>query len=289
MKRKVFVFLMCLVLMMAMPITASADMGPKPSVRIEFTGIEGETYYGTLLSLRDSTGPASAWNGNPDYAHYHPGDEGYDIWVKFVEYQDTDGYYFLQEWWDCSDTNQLNWTYYPPTPFKILLYFPETDSFYVSDIYERYAFDSYFSVDLSEYATSPITARQSYDYTWEVISLVARIVLTIALELAIALLFGYREKKALGFLAIVNVITQVVLNVALNIINYRSGSMGFTFAFICMEILVFAIEAITYKAVLHRYSEKEKVNRRGVTYALVANTASFAIGLWLAHLIPGIF
>lgn len=185
--------------------------------------------------------------------------------------------------------NQLNWTYYPPTPFKILLYFPETDSFYVSDIYERYAFDSYFSVDLSEYATSPITARQSYDYTWEVISLVARIVLTIALELAIALLFGYREKKALGFLAIVNVITQVVLNVALNIINYRSGSMGFTFAFICMEILVFAIEAITYKAVLHRYSEKEKVNRRGVTYALVANTASFAIGLWLAHLIPGIF
>jgi hypothetical protein len=43
MKRKVFVFLMCLVLLMTMPISASADMGPKPSVRIEFTGIEGET------------------------------------------------------------------------------------------------------------------------------------------------------------------------------------------------------------------------------------------------------
>ena len=288
MLRKVLSLLICLILVLNLPVTAKADIGPKPSVRITFTGIKGETYYGTLLSERRSTGPATAWDGYEEYRDWKPESEK-SIWEKFIAYEDTDGYYFLQEWWDCSETNQLNWTYYPPTPFKILLYFPETDSFYVSDIYERYAFDSYFSVDLSEYATSPITARQSYDYTWEVISLVARIVLTIALELAIALLFGYREKKALGFLAIVNVITQVVLNVALNIINYRSGSMGFTFAFICMEILVFAIEAITYKAVLHRYSEKEKVNRRGVTYALVTNTASFAIGLWLAHLIPGIF
>ena len=288
MLRKVLSLLICLILVLNLPVTAKADIGPKPSVRITFTGIKGETYYGTLLSERRSTGPATAWDGYEEYRDWKPESEK-SIWEKFIAYEDTDGYYFLQEWWDCSETNQLNWTYYPPTPFKILLYFPETDSFYVSDIYERYAFDSYFSVDLSEYSTSPITARQSYDYTWEVISLVARIVLTIALELAIALLFGYREKKALGFLAIVNVITQVVLNVALNIINYRSGSMGFTFAFICMEILVFAIEAITYKAVLHRYSEKEKVNRRGVTYALVTNTASFAIGLWLAHLIPGIF
>ena len=288
MKRKIFAFLMCLILVMNLPITASADMGPKPSVRIQFTGIEGVTYYGTLLSERRSTGPATAWDGYEDYRDWKPENEK-PIWEKFIAYEDTDGYYFLQEWWDCSETNQLNWTYYPPTPFKILLYFPETDSFYVSDIYERYAFDSYFTVDLSEYATSPITARQSYDYTWEVISLVARIVLTIVLELAIALFFGYREKKALVFLSIVNVITQVVLNVALNIINYLSGSMGFTFAFVCMEILVFAIEAVTYKAALHRFSEKEKAKRRGVTYALVANTASFAIGLWLAHLIPGIF
>ena len=202
MKRKVFAFLLCFVVVMAMPITARADMGPKPSVRIEFTGIEGETYYGTLLSKHKSTGPASAWNGSPEYAHYKPGDEGYEIWHKFVEYQDTDGYYFLQEWWDCSDNNQLNWTYYPPTPFKILLYFPETDTFYVSPIYERYAFDSYFTVDLSAYDIDPILASKSYDYTWEIISLVARIVLTIALELGIALLFGYREKKVLALLAV---------------------------------------------------------------------------------------
>ena len=288
MLRKVFSLLICLILVLNLPVTAKADIGPKPSVRITFTGIEGETYYGTLLSERRSTGPATAWDGYEEYRDWKPENEK-PIWEKFIAYEDADGYYFLQEWWGCSETNQLNWTYYPPNPFKILLYFPETDTFYVSDIYERYAFDSYFTVDLSEYATSPITAHQSYDYTWELISLAVRIVLTIVLELAIALLFGYREKNALAFLAIVNVITQVTLNVALNIINYVSGSMGFTFAFICMEIVVFAIEAIAYKSLLKRFSTVEQEKRRGVSYALVANTASFAIGLWLAHLIPGIF
>ena len=288
MLRKMISLLICMILIISLPVTAKADIGPKPSVRITFTGIEGENYYGTLLSERRSTGPATAWDGYEDYRDWKPENEK-PIWEKFISYEDTDGYYFLQEWWDCSKSNQLNWTYYPPNPFKILLYFPETDSFYVSDIYERYAFDSYFTVDLSEYATTPITARQSYDYKWELISLAARIVLSIVLELAIALVFGYREKKALAFLAIVNVITQVTLNVALNIINYKSGSMGFTFAFICMEIVVFAIEAIAYKSLLQRFSTAEQEKRRGVSYALVANTASFAIGLWLAHLIPGIF
>lgn len=289
MKRKVFALLMCLVLVMAMPITARADMGPKPSVRIEFTGIEGETYYGTLLSKYDSTGPASAWDGKPEYARSQPGDEGYEIWLKFVEYQDADGYYFLQEWWDCSESNQLNWTYYPPSPFKILLYFPETDTFYVSEVYERYAFDSYFTVDLSAYDSDPITASKSYDYTWEIISIVVRIVLTIALELAIALLFGYREKKVFAFLAAVNVVTQVILNVALNIINYNSGSMTFTFSYVLFEILVFTIEAVAYAVLLKKFSGKEQKKGRAVGYAFVANAASFAFGLWLAHVIPGIF
>ena len=289
MKHKVFAFIMCLMLVMAMTIPASADIGPKPSVQIEFTGMEGQTYYGTLLSMYESTGPASVWDGNPEHADYQPGEEGYDIWLKFVEYQDADGYYFLQWWWDCSETNQLNWTYYPPTPFKILLYFPETDTFYVSPVYERYAFDSYFTVDMSDLDADPMVADKSYDYTWEIISLAARIILTIALELAIALLFGYREKKVLGFLAIVNAVTQVGLNVALNIINYNSGSMIFTFNYVLLEILVFAIEAIAYAVLLKKLSGKEQKPVKAVGYALVANAASFGFGLWRAHVIPGIF
>ena len=137
MRRTGTVFLLLLILFL--PISASADTGPKPSVRIAFTGGEGLTFYGTLLSRYDSTGPASAWNGQEEYASYHPGEEGYEVWRKFVDYKDADGFYFLQEWWDCSENQALNWIYYPPSTFKILLYFPDSDTFCISPVYEKYA------------------------------------------------------------------------------------------------------------------------------------------------------
>ena len=95
----------------------------------------------------------------------------------------------------------------------MLCYFPETDTYAVSGIYERYAFDTYYKVDLSE--GSVLKAKKNYDYTWETISLVARIVITILLEMGLAMMFGYRHKKQLRFLAAVNIVTQILLNILL--------------------------------------------------------------------------
>lgn len=288
MRKTLAAVFVCTVLFMTLPITVHADIGPKPSVRITFTGIDGETYYGTLLSERSSTGPASAWNGSsaPRIPNRNGGEE---IWRKFVSYEDEDDFYFLQEWWDCSESNQLNWTYYPPSPFKILLYFPESDTFYVSPIYEMYAFDSYFTVNLSEYPGSRLTAGKSYNYTWELISLAARILFTILLELAVALLFGYREKKTLSFFAVVNIFTQIALNVVLNLVNYNSGPLAFTLIYIPLELAVFLIEAALYVPRLPKYSARTHSKIRAAAYAFAANVASYAAGLLLAHLIPGIF
>ena len=276
--------------------TASADIGPKPSVHITFNGVNdstiyknGTVYYATLLSERKSTGPSSAWDGIAGHEqHYNYSKE---IWQAFADYVDKDGYYFLQEVWDCTETHQLDWTYYPPSKFKILLYFPETDIYFMSDIYERYAFDSYYTEDIISdmYAGQLLKAEKSYDFTWEIISLAARIVATILLEIAIAFIFGYREKKTLTFIAAVNIITQIVLNVALNIVNYNSGSMAFTFYFILFEIAVFAVEAAVYSLLLKKFSSKPAKRGKAAAYAFAANLASFATGLWLAHIIPGIF
>ena len=67
------------------PMTARADIGPKPSVTVTVSGVEeGVLYYATLLSKARSTGPASAYD--EEYSRYQPGEAGYDIWKKFVEY-----------------------------------------------------------------------------------------------------------------------------------------------------------------------------------------------------------
>ena len=126
-----------------------------------------------------------------------------------MEYKDKDGYYFLQEGWLVSETKKIEWTYYPPNNFKILLYYPETQTFVVSGIYEKYAFDTYYTVDMDgidigsvEYdeklsTNERIEAYRSYNYRQELLSLAARIVLTILAEMAVGLLFGFRNKKQL--------------------------------------------------------------------------------------------
>lgn len=294
--KKLLSFLLGFIIIFSLPFTAFADIGPKPSVNITFNGINdstiyenGTVYYATLLSQRKSTGPSSAWDGVEGNQQY----DGFDkkIWHAFADYTDEDGYYFLQEIWDCTETHQLNWTYYPPSNFKILLYFPESDIYFVSDVYERYAFDSYYTVDIISdmYGLKLLKAEESYDFTWEIISLAARIVATVIIEIAIAFLFGFRERKTLRFIAAVNIVTQIALNVGLNIVNYNSGSMAFTLSFVLFEIIVFAVEAFIYGLLLHRFSTKAVKKGKSTVYALVANLASFAIGLWLAHIIPGIF
>ncbi|MEL7608692.1 MAG: hypothetical protein AAGU74_04250 [Bacillota bacterium] len=297
MKRTILALLCILIVIAAFPASAGADFGPKPSVVIDFKGLEGKRYYATLLSDTESTGPFSAFDeDNEDYARYQQGEEGYDIFQKFVQYQDNDGFYFLQYFEDCSQTQRFSWTYYPPDVFKVLLYFPDTDSFVVSDrSFKQYAFDSYFTADgsgLNLSANAQIVAdlriTQSYDYGAQILSLLARIVLTIAIELGIALLFGFREKRLFRFIVIVNVITQIALNVLLNIIDYQLGLFGFLFFYVLLEIAVSLAEAILYAIFLKKLTEKKVPGWKPWVYALVANALSFALGMLLALWIPGI-
>lgn len=286
-----------LLFLMLLSTVAQADSGPKPSVQVHFLHMDSpQPCYGTLLSENASTGPASAWDGISPYQHYAHGEAGKDIWSAFVSYEDPDGFYFLQEWWDCTETQQLNWTYYPPQTFKILLYFPETDSFAVSGICERYAFDSYFTVDMANIIPDSSTQQvpvlavsKNYHYTWELISLICRIILTIALEIGVALLFGLRHRQMLHWIGIVNIITQVLLNVSLNIINYNLGSLAFVVYYILLEIVVFVVEAALYCARLPRLSKDTVTKKRAVLYALVANASSFVGGMLIANWIPRIF
>jgi hypothetical protein len=136
--------------------------------------------------------------------------------------------------------------------------------------------------------TSMLIAEESYDYTWEIISLVARIIATILIEVAIAYVFLYKNAKQVKFIIIVNMVTQVILNVALNIVNYRSGYLMFCFAFVGYEIVVFMIESLIYQKILPRWDSKKRWGYMPAAYALVANVASCLIGFVLAKWIPGI-
>ena len=278
------------------PPLAYGDVGPKPSVIVNFEGLQGKTYYTTLLSETSSTGPYSAVGRFEGDRRYSEDEEDYEIWNRFVDYQDEDGYYFLQYFSDCTETQEFKWTYYPPQKFKILLYFPELDSFAVSDVYERYAFASYYTVDAENMELTPlkvhegITAEKSYNFTREIISLFLRIIATIAIEILVALLFGYRAKKQLRIILITNIATQTILNIMLNTVNYYYGGLAFLLSYILAEIVVFLIEAGVYASFLTKDGTGRLTRKSySVLYAFVANVVSFYLGFQIARLIPGIF
>lgn len=92
-----------------MPKIAYADVGPKPSITIDFKRLQGENFYVTLLSEIPSTGPYSALGEHPNDQRYNTYDEDYDIWKKFVDYKDIDGFYFLQYFKNCTETSEFKY------------------------------------------------------------------------------------------------------------------------------------------------------------------------------------
>ena len=291
MKKLLRAFLCAALLCTALLTTAHADMGPKPSVRIRFTGLGDRLCYATLLSETKSTGPASAWSGVPASA-YHKGNYDYAdleeaIWQAFVDYKDSDGYFFLQHGWQVSDSDGLAWTYYPPDRFKVLLYFPDSGAFICGSIEDSYAFHSDFAAAVNvEQQTMEL--ERTYNYAAEILPLLVRLALTLALELLLALAFGLRQKQHFRPIVAINVLTQLGLNAALFIAAYRHGIIVLALWYVMLELAIIVVEAVALCLLLRRRQPRISPIRI-VLYALVANVLSFGVGLALSVYLPALF
>lgn len=296
MNKKLFAgFLSIVSICFLCPPAAYADTGPKPSVVIEFSGLAEEDYYVTLLSKTESTGPYSVSDEeiNAD-SWLVQNDPAQDIaaWQAFRDYQDADGYYFIEYFAKIDASQTFTWGYYPPQEFKILIYFPDHGKFAVSGSYQRYAFHSYYRVDTAGLDLTAdavqLTAEKTYRYQWEIVAFIFRVILTIAVELLVALWFKLRRKTILLFIAGINILTQTLLNLALN----AAVAIGYGAAvwyFIMAELLVMLIEAAAYLLYFRRHAGCPLKKWVAPLYALSANLASLAAGLLLALIMPGMF
>lgn len=286
--KKKRLLLCALLVLFLLPTTARADIGPKPSVNVTFEGLREGPCYATLLSEVSNTGPYRVWDEEDGVRDgwVPEGESNLDVWKAFVDYEDPDGFYFLQFYRRVDVTGEFVWSYRPPSVYKIVLYYPDSGQFVSSEILKQYAFDSYYTADASGGTVQP---ERSYQYGWEVVSLLVRIVLTVAVELGLALLWGLRRRWQIKTVIVVNVITQVALNVGLNIINYKAGSMAFVIFYVLLEILVFIVEGAAFSVLLRRRAPEGEKMGHPVVYAFWANVFSFAVGYALARWIPGIF
>lgn len=275
--RCLFRFAVLVLLSVLLASTVFADMGPHESVEITVEMPEGfRPFYATLLSKYPSTGPYSKGNWKSEY----PENKTYQT---FDAYEDPDGYYFISYVEYCAD-GSFAWGYMPPDDFKLLLYFPDTGELVCSEATTTFAFYSVYRATLRD---GRLELKAVYNYGRQLLSFLARLAVTLLLELGLAYFLGYQLKSVL----IINLFTQVGLNLILAFLINKTGGSGFLFylQYIIAEIFVFVIEGVFYYTRQPQFSEKRADQGHPYRFAFFANALSFGVGLLLSYLWPLVF
>ncbi len=282
MKKRMFCWMLALVMLLpCLALSASADMGPKPSTVITVHPGAGERVVLTLLSEEENDGPHWSVKAGEEPADYQT-DNGIELeaWYVFRDYADPDGFYFWGEVFD----GGVTWGYYPPERFKIAVYYPDYDVLLVSeDVYERYAFASEYRLTLPALGEKPqsgtldMVLQKQTDPWEEAAGFLFRAVLTVAVELALAGLFGLRGGNEQKLILRTNLVTQVILNGLLWAWYFFDGPLCAMGRLFVAEIVVLLVEGMVYLRGLSGANSRWKL----VGYTLAANLASVLLGFVL--------
>ena len=290
MKRRLFCgSILALLLVCLLPLWAAADTGPKPSITVTPEGFGEDACYLTLLSQTETTGP---WSKQESFAaskdSYGNPEADEAIWTAFNDYEDADGFYFLGCYGEVTGGQMFCWSYYPPDTFKVLAYFSDSGTFAVGPATEREEFSARYTVSPSETGET-LLIEKARNQEAENKSFVGRLVLTLALELAVAVVFAFRAKRQIITIVCMNLITQVGLNQAITHLFPVVSSRWYWPGLLVLEVLIFLVEGAVYARLLPRWKKDPAAVCHPWGYALAANVASFGVGLILARLIPGMF
>ena len=252
-----------------------ADTGPKPYVSIKIIG-DTKGYYMTLLSEKAQYGP---YSNDPDHQDID------NIDSKFASYEDSDGYYYLYYYSDIS-SKEFKWGYYPPMKFKILIYDYLNDSFITNnEKYERTSFETAFTIELvNDNGNMTFNVKQDHYHLFKVImGIIIRLVICLGIELGIAVLFKIRRMQLLLIL-VVNVFTQLILNIVLGIFinTYGLNMMGLIPMYVFIELLIFILEGLIYCIFMKNVNPENKHSiKKLLLYTFTANMASLVLGFVL--------
>ena len=289
MKKYIKIFLLFFIIFISFT-CAHADTGPKPSINVTING-DTSGMYMSLLSKDKSHGP---WSAEHSYITFSVDEE--IINQKFINYQDSDGFYY-QRFLQKIENHTFNWTYYPPNTFKFLIYDSINDKFITNNvIYQKEEFKSIYTLSLANNSivigennnsdtevNNSIVVEKNNNFGTELLSFFVRLAICLTIEVLVGFLFGLRKFEFIPIL-IINLITQVAFNLILTIYIHQSGFnlMAIIPIYIACEIVIFVVECI-FNTYFVKYVDKKcniniKTSLRIILYTITANIASLGLG-----------
>lgn len=277
MKKIFFGLILIFSVLFLMPFNVSADTGPKPSAVYEFYNMPESDYITCYLSKGMSFGPHQSYldcveNGECDYGNLD------DLTLVYENVDIPEDFNLLDISERFNHTNSIimyTGYFYPTKDYKIVIYDMLNDKVYISNtIDSNYAFNCKYTCDFS--IVNNGTFQLYYDKTenvgFDFGAFFIRLIITLAIEIGIAFIFRF-NKKSLLIIIIANVITQILLNVLLNVdfINYgKNGMLWFKYGLI--EIGILLVEGLVYTFLCKNKYYKRYLN---FIYAAAANIISF--------------
>ncbi len=253
------------------PLTAYADMGPKPQITIRVVNPPEQEYYLDLLVKGDGT-----------YDNLEYDEKDYDpVKLAFLQSYDADEWHpGLTQGTAAPMHGKLTgveesgyrvhtFSYMGvPEYFKIILVTPD-NRLVISEEINKTAFA--FSMDY-DYNTGEISIPQIiYSYIRQFIMTCLP---TLFLEGIVLKLFGFSFRRNWKPFFGINILTQIFLTAAVGKIMIEDGQIATYYAIIPIEILIFLSEMLAFSLLL-----KEHNKTRRAWFAFTANLFSFLAGM----------
>lgn len=209
------------------------------------------------------------------------------LYRTFSEYRDPDGYHFLGHV-EIIDPGESVEIYNPPADYKLLLYFPASDTISSTGRLTAPNLVTNMTVKVEDDAvvTAYYSAARSTD-AFSMILFLSSLFITVVVEILIALCFLFTKGKQILVVLITNVASLILLNMMLTIINPPVYGALFSFPYALFEIGVVIAEAAVYLYFFPKYSKGKPTPKwRIITYAVVANLATYAIAAFIPDYYP---
>lgn len=289
------IFMAVFTLFMSTSVVVHADTGPKPDMQIEICNLPKSDYIVAYATkYKEYMGPHHSFiPGDTSDRHYGETSFGdvEDLTIVYNNVTLPEGWYLcdISSFYSNSTDLLIKSGYMWPTEFILIIYDKVSNEYYLTEETKTYAFHSYFKYDMNDYKNTSITLEKkivlekSYKYGKEILTFMLRLLITLGIELLLALLFKF-DKKSFVIIAISNAVTQIGLNIALNITAYFNGkSVFYIYYYILIELLIVAVEAVVYRLLCKR--GKDGTKKWIISYAILANVLSFVIGVLLWFLV----
>ena len=293
MKKRFCVCLLAALCAAVLIVPALADTGPKAQLIVRVKHAPNEPYYLDLLAEGGYSGPTYG-SGDSPYCGLdwnYPGERADTLdaalldtfraaipagWHACTAQGTGDAPMSGQLYAESTDAagNPLHVFAYLGLPerYRILMV-TQSGAVFLSDPLERRVLQSSAAVDWAAGSVSvpPVWVGCGLQF-------LATLLPTLAVEGALALLFGYRARRSWQTLLGVNLLTQGALALYLAVTVLGHGVSGWSMLlFIPAELVITAVECGLYRRLL-----TEQSKARAVIYGLCANVCSAAAGACLA-------